>query len=234
MKFFFDLFPIILFFAAYKFYDIYTATAVAIGATVAQIAWVWLKHRKVDTMLWVSFGLVLIFGGATLLLKDKSFIMWKATVLHWLFAAAFLIPQLIGKGPLIKKMLPPDFTMPDQVWGRLNFAWAAFFLALGAGNIYFVQNYAKAEVALRDSYPAITKEQIQELKRLDCSTTFKGNTVALCQAAQEKEAMWANYKVPITMSLMVVFIILQAFYLGRYLQFSDAPSDKLVDSGRKP
>jgi intracellular septation protein len=66
MKFLFDLFPVILFFAAYKFAGIYVATGVAIAATFAQIGWVWFKHRKVDTMLWVSLGLITVFGGATL------------------------------------------------------------------------------------------------------------------------------------------------------------------------
>ena len=82
MKFLFDLFPVILFFAAFKAFDIYVATVVVIGATIAQIAWVWHRHRKVDTMLWVSLGLVVVFGGATLLLRDETFIKWKPTVLY--------------------------------------------------------------------------------------------------------------------------------------------------------
>ncbi|MEO8410745.1 MAG: septation protein IspZ, partial [Propionivibrio sp.] len=81
MKFFFDLFPVILFFVAFKFGDIYIATSVAIVATFAQISWVWMKHRKVDTMLWVSLGIITVFGGMTLLLHDETFIKWKPTVL---------------------------------------------------------------------------------------------------------------------------------------------------------
>ena len=91
MKFLFDLFPIILFFVAYKFAGIFAATAVAIAATVGQIAWVWFRHRKVDTMLWVSLAIVTIFGGATLLFHNPTFIKWKPTVLYWFFATALLV-----------------------------------------------------------------------------------------------------------------------------------------------
>ncbi|EGD02481.1 intracellular septation protein A, partial [Burkholderia sp. TJI49] len=86
MKFLFDLFPIILFFAAFKVWGIFTATAVAIAATLAQVAWVAFRHRKVDTMLWVSLGVIVVFGGATLVLHDEKFIQWKPTVLYWLVA----------------------------------------------------------------------------------------------------------------------------------------------------
>src|SRR5574340_947585 len=98
MKFLFDVLPIILFFVAYKLQGIYVATAVAIGATCAQIGWVWLRHRKVDGMLWVSLAIIGVFGGATLLLHDETFIKWKPTVLYWLFAAVLIgADRLFGK-----------------------------------------------------------------------------------------------------------------------------------------
>ena len=85
MKFLFDLFPVILFFAAFKFYGIYVATAIAIAATFVQIGWVWFRHRKVENMLWVSLAVIVVFGGATLLFQNETFIKWKPTVLYWLF-----------------------------------------------------------------------------------------------------------------------------------------------------
>lgn len=91
MKFLFDLFPIILFFVAYKFAGIFAATAVAIVATIGQISWVWFRHRKVDTMLWVSLAIVTIFGGATLFFHNPTFIKWKPTVLYWFFAAQLAV-----------------------------------------------------------------------------------------------------------------------------------------------
>jgi intracellular septation protein len=86
MKFLFDLFPVILFFIAFKLQGIYVATAVAIAASFAQIGWLWLRGRKIDAMLWVSLAIIVVFGSATLLLHDETFIKWKPTVLYWLFA----------------------------------------------------------------------------------------------------------------------------------------------------
>ena len=118
MKFLFDLFPVILFFVAFKFYGIYVATAVALGATVAQIAWVWARRRKVDPMLWVSFGVITVFGSATLLLQDETFIKWKPTVLYWLFAASLAVAQVAFRKNLIRAMMGAQMQLPAPVWTR--------------------------------------------------------------------------------------------------------------------
>ena len=143
MKFLFDLFPIILFFAAYKFYGIFTATAVAIGATFAQIGWVWLRHRKVDTMLWISLAIITVFGGATLLLHDATFIKWKPTVLYWLFASALFVSETVFKKNLIRAMMQKQLALPENVWHRLNLGWATFFAVLGVVNLYVAFNYSE-------------------------------------------------------------------------------------------
>jgi len=144
MKFLFDLFPIILFFAAYKFGGIYVATGVAIAATFAQIGWVWFRHRKVDTMLWVSLGLITVFGGATLLLQNPTFIKWKPTVLYWLFATVLLVSATLMKKNLIRKMLEQQMTLPEPMWIKLNLSWVAFFAAMGVANLYVAFTYSEA------------------------------------------------------------------------------------------
>jgi intracellular septation protein len=142
MKFLFDLFPVILFFIAFKAFDIYIATSVVIAATAGQIAWVWFRHRKVDTMLWVSLGLVVVFGGATLLLRDETFIKWKPTILYWLFAGSlFGSAQFFGRN-LIRKMLEQQMQLPDLLWQRVNLAWVAFFAVMGVLNLYIAFNYS--------------------------------------------------------------------------------------------
>lgn len=141
MKFLFDLFPVILFFVAFKVAGIYAATGVAIAATFAQIAWVWWRHRKVDTMLWVSLGLIVVFGGATLLLHNETFIKWKPTVLYWLFAIVlFVSAKLFGKN-LIRRMLEEQVVLPEPLWSRLNLAWAAFFAVMGIANLFVAFNF---------------------------------------------------------------------------------------------
>ncbi|OGV72445.1 MAG: septation protein A [Methylophilales bacterium RIFCSPHIGHO2_02_FULL_57_10] len=142
MKFLFDLFPIILFFASYKLAGIFAATAAAIFATLAQIGWVKWHHGKVDGMLLASGVIVVIFGGATLLLQDEIFIKWKPTVLYWIFASALFAAELIWRKNLIRSMMGQQIQMPDLIWRKLNQAWAGFFALLGLANLYVAFNYS--------------------------------------------------------------------------------------------
>lgn len=135
MKFLFDLFPVILFFIAFKFAGIYAATGVAIAATFAQIAWVWFKHRKVDTMLWVSLGIVTVFGGMTLIFHDETFIKWKPTVLYWAFAAGLAGGALFFRKNLIRTLLTEQMQLPEKVWDQLNWSWVGFFVFMGFANL---------------------------------------------------------------------------------------------------
>ena len=143
-KLLFDLFPVILFFIAYKVADIYVATAVVIAATFVQIAYMWIKHRKVEKMLWVSLGLVVVFGGATLLLHDENFIKLKLTIFYWVFAAVLLGASIFMGKNLIRSLLTSQgkLEMPDQVWRLLNNLWIGFFTAMGGLNLFIAQNYS--------------------------------------------------------------------------------------------
>jgi intracellular septation protein len=145
MKFLFDLFPIILFFVAFKVWGIFTATAVAIVATLVQVAWVAFRHRKVDTMLWVSLGVIVVFGGATLVLHNQKFIQWKPTALYWLFAVGLLVARYVFRKNLIEKMMGKQLTLPHLVWDRLNVAWSLFFALLGIANLYVVNNFSESQ-----------------------------------------------------------------------------------------
>ena len=142
MKFLFDIFPIILFFAAFKIYDIYVATAVAIAATILQIGWIWVKHRTVGNMQWISLGLIVVFGGLTLLLHDESFIKIKPTILYWLFSTVLLVTALVFRKNLIKSMMASQIDAPDQIWKKLLVIWIAFFAFMGALNLYVAYAYS--------------------------------------------------------------------------------------------
>jgi len=134
MKFLFDLFPVILFFVAYKVTGIYVATGVAIAATFLQVGWLAARGRKIDPMLWASLGIIVVFGGATLALQDETFIKWKPTVLYWLFATVLAGGTLAGKN-VLRMLLKDQMQLPDEVWSRLTWAWAGFFLLLGVANL---------------------------------------------------------------------------------------------------
>jgi len=141
MKFLVDFLPVLLFFIAYKLFDIYIATGVAIVATLIQSGWLWITTRKVGTMQLTTLAIILIFGGLTLFLHDEQFIKWKPTVINWLFGGAFLLSQVVGRRTAIERLLGSNLTLPPLVWRHLNSAWTAFFFALGGINLYVMTYY---------------------------------------------------------------------------------------------
>ena len=141
MKFLYDLFPLLLFFAAFKLYDIYVATAVAIVASFLQVGLFWLKHRRFETMHLVTLAVIAVFGGLTLALHDDTFIKWKPTLVYGILAALVLASQWFGKKTVIERMMSAQIALPATVWRRLNLSWGLFFLVLGAANIYVAFYY---------------------------------------------------------------------------------------------
>lgn len=205
MKFLFDLFPVILFFAMFKWGEghaadaqaivtqylsgavsggvvsatqapILLATAVAIVATIGQIAYLLARSKKVDPMLWVSLVIIGFFGGATIYFHNETFIKWKPTVLYWCFGAALFISQAFLKKNLIRKMMEQQIKLPDMVWDRLSLAWSSFFFVMGCINLY---------VAF--TFPTAT---------------------------------WVNFKLFGGMGLMFAFVIAQSMFLSKYMKDS--------------
>lgn len=158
MKLFFDFLPIVLFFIAYKLgggtyhfdgqsYDIkgiYVATAVMIVATVCQNSYNWVRHGKLEKSHLITLVLVVLLGGATLWLQDPNFIMWKPTVVNWLFALGFLGAQLFTSQSLLERMMAEHLKLPSAIWSRLNVAWILFFIISGIANIYVAFNFDEA------------------------------------------------------------------------------------------
>ncbi|MBB5216734.1 septation protein A [Parapusillimonas granuli] len=146
-KFLFDLFPLILFFVAFKFYDIFTATAVAIAAAVAQFVWLKATGKAIEATHWINLTVIVVFGGATLLFKNDAFIKWKPTVLYWLFALILLGGKLFFKRNLMQKLMGEKVSMPPAIWDKMNYSWSAFFVASGALNLYvaFSGHYTEAQ-----------------------------------------------------------------------------------------
>ena len=199
MKLLFDLFPVILFFATFKYTEknpelasswmgsllgfvpddiklapILLATVVVIAATVAQIIWVHFRHGKVDKMLWVSLVLVVVFGGLTLAFQNEAFIKWKPTILYWVFAGSMAFSALILKKNPIKAMLGEQLTLPEPIWAKLNLAWIAFFMVMGVLNLLIAFN-------------------------------FSTDT-------------WVNFKLFGGMGLMLVFVLGQGMLLSKYVE----------------
>jgi intracellular septation protein len=174
MKFLFDLFPVVLFFVAFKLFDIYVATGVAIAATFLQVGWLKLRGKKVDAMLWASLGIIAVFGGATLALQDETFIKWKPTVLYWLLGGVLAGSALLFHRNLVRTMLSEQVQLPDPVWARLNWAWIGFFAFMGGLNLYVAFNYSTD--------------------------------------------LWVNFKLFGGMGLMLLFVVIQAAFLAKYVE----------------
>jgi intracellular septation protein len=179
MKLLIDFFPILLFFAAFKVGGIYVATGVAIAATIVQIAWLRHSTGKIEPMQWVSLGVILVFGGATIALHNETFIKWKPTVLYWLMGASLLAGQVVFGKNLLKSVMGSQMELPEGAWRLANWSWIAFFAVMGALNLWVAFNY-------------------------DTDT-------------------WVNFKLFGGMGLMVLFVIGQAIWLGRYVK-ADEPS----------
>ena len=141
MKIFLDFFPIILFFVVFKAFGIFAATAVAIVATIGQIAWMWRKNGFVEPMQWVSLGVIVVFGGATLITQDETFIKWKPTVLYWLMGSALWIGHVVFKRNLLRQLMGTQLTLPDHAWRVLLHCWAVFFTGIGFLNLWVADNF---------------------------------------------------------------------------------------------
>jgi len=199
MKLLFDLFPVILFFIAFKYSEknpelaaswisslmgsaavdpkiapILLATVVVILATIAQIVWVAIRHGKVDKMLWVSLVLVVVFGGMTLVFQDESFIKWKPTILYWVFAGSMSFAAVVMKKNAIRTMLGEQLTLPEPVWAKVNLSWIAFFVVMGFLNLLIAFNFPTD--------------------------------------------VWVNFKLFGGMGLMLLFVLGQGFLLSKYVE----------------
>lgn len=141
MKLLIDFFPIILFFVAFKTAGIYVATAVSIAATVAQIAYLRHKHGKVEPMHWLSLGVIVVFGGATLFAQNDTFIKWKPTVLYWLMGGALLFGQWLFNKNFVRTLMGGQISLPDAAWRSMNTSWVAFFAVMGALNLWIAYQF---------------------------------------------------------------------------------------------
>jgi intracellular septation protein len=230
MKLLIDFFPIILFFVAYKLYGIYAATITAMIASLAQVLWLRWRHGRFEKMPLITLALIAVFGGLTLLLRDPIFVMWKPTIVNWLFAGAFVGGSLLGKRPVVERMMGEAISVPARIWRRLNWAWILFFLVSGLANL-FVVYIGSGFYAAEQSLIAATGITAVDLNA--CADQFIGQQRLLCDTAHESEAVWVNFKLFGMMGLTIFFVIGQAFYLARHIQDSD-PTDSEPEQTPSP
>ena len=142
MKTLLDFLPFLLFFGAFKLFDIYVGTAVLMAATTVQMVLVYRMDGRLQMIQKITLALVLVFGSLTLLLHDERFIKWKPTVLYVAMALALGVALWGMRKNVLKLMLGAQLELPDGVWHRLNIAWIFYTLFMAAVNAYVVLNYS--------------------------------------------------------------------------------------------
>ena len=147
-----DFIAVILFFLTYILTkNIIWATSVAVVAGIAQAAFLWWKFRKLETMQWVSLLLIIVFGGATILTGNRTFIMWKPTLLFWTGAIAILISNIIKKNSL-QALLGKEISLPDAVWKKLAISWMFFLIIMGFVNLAVAYPFSAEREAVWNNY----------------------------------------------------------------------------------
>jgi intracellular septation protein len=138
---FFDLLPLLLFFAAFTFWGIYAATAVAMAATGGQVLWLKLRGRPVAKHMWLTLGIITVTGGATIVLQDEWYIKLKPTALYWSLATALLVARIAFGRDLLQSMLGDRFDLPESGWRRMSLAWCAFLVCMGIANLFVASRF---------------------------------------------------------------------------------------------
>jgi intracellular septation protein len=182
MKLLLDFFPILLFFGAFKIWGIFVATTVAIVATLIQLAWMRYSTGRTEPMQWLSLGVIVVFGGATLIAQDETFIKWKPSVLYWAMGGALLVGQVFFRRNWLQSLMKSQMALPDHAWRVMLWSWCGFFAVMGVLNLWVAYEF-------------------------DTDT-------------------WVNFKLFGGMGLMLVFVLAQAMYLGRFMDNGEVTAEK--------
>ncbi|CAN1511404.1 COG2917 Intracellular septation protein A [Burkholderiaceae bacterium] len=182
MKLLLDFFPILLFFGAFKIWGIFVATTVAIVATLIQLAWMRYSTGRTEPMQWLSLGVIVVFGGATLIAQDETFIKWKPSVLYWAMGGALLVGQVFFRRNWLQSLMKSQMALPDHAWRVMLWSWCGFFAVMGVLNLWVAYHF-------------------------DTDT-------------------WVNFKLFGGMGLMLVFVLAQAMYLGRFMDNGEVTAEK--------
>jgi len=191
---------------------LYAAIYAMIGATALQMLVTRFQTGKFEKTHLITFGLLVVFGGITLAIKDPAFIMWKVSVLYVVFALALILSMWIGEKTLLQRMLGKEMELPSKVWHQLTWLWGAGFSGIALVNAYYVDIALSTRSAL---FSASTLDPKVELTELECASTM---VEQLCLAAQQSEESWVNFKLGGTMGLTAILIIITVIFISKYIK----------------
>lgn len=212
MKLIFDFFPVALFFIVYKTSGLYVAIYVMIAATFLQMMIARLMSGKFEKIHLLTFGLLLVFGGITLLVRDPAFVMWKVSVLYVLFALVIISSLWLGNKPLLQRMLGKELHLPDKVWRQLTWFWGLGFVIVAVINSYYVEAALSARTALFANSKLDPAATLSDFK---CAAI---NVEQLCLNAQQTENAWVNFKLFGTMGLTFILLLISVIFISKYIK----------------
>ena len=213
MKFLLDFGPIVLFFIVYKYYGLYAAIYAMIASTFVQIMYSRVTTGKFVTSQVLTFALLVVFGGISIVLRDPAFVMWKVSVLYVIFAAVLIGSNYIGSKTLLERMMGKELQLPRNTWVNLTWFWSLGFIIIAIINAFFVNTALSARNLFLNS-GSIVDPKI-DLKNFDCS---QSPHESLCLIAQSSEESWVNFKLFGTLGLTLVLIIITVLMLSKHIK----------------
>ena len=213
MKFLLDFGPIVLFFIVYKYYGLYAAIYAMIASTFVQIMYSRVTTGKFVTSQVLTFALLVVFGGISIVLRDPAFVMWKVSVLYVIFAAVLIGSNYIGSKTLLERMMGKELQLPRNTWVNLTWFWSLGFIIIAIINAFFVNKALSARNLFLNS-GSIVDPKI-DLKNFDCS---QSPLESLCLIAQSSEESWVNFKLFGTLGLTLVLIIITVLMLSKHIK----------------
>ena len=213
MKFLLDFGPIVLFFIVYKYYGLYAAIYAMIASTFVQIMYSRVTTGKFVTSQVLTFALLVVFGGISIILRDPAFVMWKVSVLYVIFAAVLIGSNYVGSKTLLERMMGKELQLPRNTWVNLTWFWSLGFVVIAIINAFFVNTALSARNQFLNG-GALVDPKI-DLKNFDCS---QSPLESLCLIAQSSEESWVNFKLFGTLGLTLVLIIITVLMLSKHIK----------------
>ena len=213
MKFLLDFGPIILFFIVYKYYGLYAAIYAMIASTFVQIMYSRFTTGKFVTSQVLTFALLVVFGGISIILRDPAFVMWKVSVLYVIFAAVLIGSNYVGSKTLLERMMGKELELPRATWLNLTWFWSLGFIIIAAINAFFVNIALSARREFLNGGVQIDSKI--DLANFDCSQSL---LESLCISAQSSEKAWVNFKLFGTLGLTLVLIVVTVLMLSKHIK----------------
>ena len=213
MKFLLDFGPIVLFFIVYKYYGLYAAIYAMIASTFVQIMYSRVTTGKFVTSQVLTFALLVVFGGISIILRDPAFVMWKVSVLYVIFSLVLIGSNYVGSKTLLERMMGKELQLPRNTWVNLTWFWSLGFIVIAIINAFFVNTALSARNQFLNG--GVLVDPKIDLKNFDCSQSPLEN---LCLVAQSSEESWVNFKLFGTLGLTLVLIVITVLMLSKHIK----------------